>query len=98
MRYVTTLLVICFALQHITVAQLPQAFQVRYYNTENGLPSNSIKGIQWDEETGFLWFATEAGIVRFNGIDFKTFSNQNTSFITTERILFLTRNNQNSIY
>ena len=43
---------------------------VQTYTTDNGLPSNGIKGLQWDEATEFLWMATEAGIVRFNGVDF----------------------------
>src|SRR5215467_3756707 len=93
-----TILLISFALQQVTNAQLPPTFQIRYYNTENGLPSNSIKGIQWDKETGFLWFATEAGVVRFNGVNFKTFNTQNTPFIATERMGVITRNNQGTIY
>ena len=68
-------------------------YQVRQYSTENGLPSNGIKGMQWDEQTGFLWIATEAGIVRFNGIDFETYTQKNTPFISSERMLYLARTN-----
>ena len=39
---------------------------VQEFTTENGMPSNGIKGLQWDERTNFLWIATEAGIVRFH--------------------------------
>src|SRR5215831_7076863 len=84
-------------LQQITFAQSP-TFQTRYYTTENGLPSNGIKGIEWDDSTGFLWLGTEAGIVRFNGIDFKTFTRENTPFIGSERISFLIRNNKGTTY
>jgi signal transduction histidine kinase len=98
MKLTVTFLAISFVFGQIMFAQTSPTYQIRYYNTENGLPSNGVKGLEWDEETGFLWMATEAGIVRFNGIDFKTFSNQNTSFITSERISFMTKNNRGDIY
>src|SRR6476646_8258033 len=89
-----TLLVISIAFSRITIAQIPATFQTRHYTTENGLPSNGLKGLEWDEQTGFLWIATEAGIVRFNGIDFKTYTNKNTPFIGSERFRLLIRNNK----
>ncbi|HET6996305.1 MAG TPA: HAMP domain-containing sensor histidine kinase [Chitinophagaceae bacterium] len=96
MRLILLFLLSIF-LRQTMIAQAP-AFQTRYYTTENGLPSNGIKGIEWDEPTGFLWFGTEAGVVRFNGIDFKTFTKENTPFIGSERIAFVIRNNSGSIY
>ena len=93
MKLTVVLLVINLAVQQITIAQTPPTFQIQHYTTENGLPSNGIKGLEWDEETGFLWIATEAGIARFNGIDFRIFASQNTPFITTERISFMQRCN-----
>ncbi len=71
---------------------------VQQYTTDNGLPSNGIKGIQWDEKTEFLWLSTEAGIVRFNGVDFKSFTKQNMPEIGSERMLFLVRNEAGNIY
>ena len=79
-------------------AQGPAKFYTRYFTTENGLPSNGVKGIQWDEKTGFLWIATEAGVSRFNGIDFRNFNHDNTPAITAERMLFLVRNSKGHIY
>ncbi|HEX6849192.1 MAG TPA: ATP-binding protein [Chitinophagaceae bacterium] len=73
-------------------------FRTSYYTTENGLPSNGIKGLQWDEHTGFLWIATEAGISRFNGLDFTNFTIENTPFIESERMLFIVKNNGGKIY
>ena len=73
-------------------------FLATHYTTENGLPSNGIKGLQWDEQSGFLWIATEAGISRFNGLDFKNFTNENTPFIEAERMLFIVKNNKGRIY
>jgi signal transduction histidine kinase len=78
-------------------SQSQLGFRTFTYTTENGLPSNGIKGMQWDENTGFLWIATEAGISRFNGIDFTNFTRGNTNFITAERIRFMVRNRDNQI-
>lgn len=80
------------------VAQTVEGSHVQQYTTENGLPSNGIKGLQWDEKTGFLWMATEAGIVRFNGVDFKSYTKENMPSIASERMLFIARNNRGKIY
>ncbi len=98
MKLPAAFLVISIVFNHIINAQIPATFQTRHYTTENGLPSNGIKGLEWDEETGFLWVATEAGIVRFNGIDFKTYTNKNTPFIGSERFRLIVRNNKGIIY
>ncbi len=79
-------------------AQLVSSSSLQQYTTENGLPSNGIKGLQWDEKTEFLWLSTEAGIVRFNGVDFKSFTKENTPEIGSERMLFLIRNTAGNIY
>lgn len=71
---------------------------VRSYSTENGLPSNGILGMQWDEKTGFLWIATEAGLVRYNGIDFKVFTRENKRRIATDRMVFLLRDYNGKIF
>jgi signal transduction histidine kinase len=79
-------------------AQTAANFHMQQYTTDNSLPSNGIKGLQLDEETGFLWMATEAGIVRFNGVDFKPYTKENMSSIASERMLFIARNNAGKIY
>lgn len=45
----------------------------RQYTIENGLPSNTVYNIMRDK-SGFLWFATDRGIARFNGLTFERFS------------------------
>jgi ligand-binding sensor domain-containing protein len=56
------------------------------YTSENGLPQNSIKDIAADSD-GFIWLATEDGLVRFDGRQFKVFESSylktgdNVSFI-----------------
>jgi len=55
-------------------SQTPKSFIITTFNTENGLTANGIKGLAYDRKTNFLWVATEAGIMRFNGQDFKAFT------------------------
>jgi signal transduction histidine kinase/ligand-binding sensor domain-containing protein len=78
--------------------QTPKGFLIKEYSSENGLPSNGIKGMEFDETTGFLWIGTEAGIARFNGIDFKIFSKNNLPYLSTERIAYLLRNDKGAIF
>lgn len=64
-----------------------QAFNRRYsvvnYTDENGLPQNSVKAITQGRD-GFVWIATENGLVRFDGLHFFTFNKENTG-ITNSR-------------
>jgi signal transduction histidine kinase len=97
MKYIIFFLLI-FVTTCCKVFSQQKNFRVNYYTTENGLPSNGIKGLQWDEQSGFLWTATEAGVSRFNGLDFSNFTIENTPFIEAERMLFLVKNNSGKIY
>jgi signal transduction histidine kinase len=90
-------LLLCIGINHAR-AQKNHRFLSRHYTVENGLPSNGIKGIEWDESTGFLWIATEAGIVRFDGINLKIFTKQNKPIIKSERMSFITRSFDSGIY
>ena len=46
--------------------------QLIEYNTSNGLPSDIVYGVVQDEK-GYIWIATDNGIVKFNGSTFKKF-------------------------
>jgi signal transduction histidine kinase len=96
LRALFTCILICFSVA--ITAQGNNHFHIRQYGTEDGLPSNGIKGLQWDTATRFLWIATEAGIVRYNGMSFKSYTGEDNPHITNERILFLIRNNAGRIY
>ncbi len=56
----------------IIAAQQPQpAF--KHFTTEDGLPSSQIYQALQDVD-GFMWFATDRGVVKYNGYEFKTFT------------------------
>lgn len=52
-----------------------EIFHQETTNTE-GLPSNSVYDIMQDDK-GFIWFATDEGVSRFDGRNFATFKSQN---------------------
>jgi len=92
------LLLLFFAGRCLPLVAQSNEYLIQSFTTDNGLPSNGIKGMEWDEETGFLWIATEAGVTRYNGIDFLTFSRANTPEISSERMLFMLKNRLGRIY
>lgn len=47
---------------------------IQLYNTDNGLPQNSVKDIIKDRH-GFIWLTTENGIVRYDGLNFLVYKN-----------------------
>jgi signal transduction histidine kinase len=69
-----------------TTAQQKYIFE--RLNSENGLPTNAIKGLQFDAKNRFLWIATESGIVRYNGHGFQDFGNIASNEKLNGRIVF----------
>jgi signal transduction histidine kinase/ligand-binding sensor domain-containing protein len=51
-------------------------WSVRVWQSEEGLPNNSINSLTQTPD-GYLWLATDAGIVRFDGVRFEEFSPTN---------------------
>src|SRR5215831_665990 len=98
MRRYLFLLALLSSITSTSLSQITPGFRIQKFNTESGLPSNGIKGLQWDDSTGFLWIATEAGIVRYNGLQFKIFNKEDEPHIANERILFMIKNNSGRIY
>lgn len=83
-----------------------QDFPKLHYKVEDGLPSNTVYNVYRDSK-GFLWFTTDKGVARYNGIRFETFSTfnglaDNEVFFTVEdpygRIWFGTYNGELCYY
>lgn len=62
-------------------------YTVVHYTDENGLPQNSIKGICADS-SGYIWLATESGLVRFDGTRLRLFEPEE-AFNGNSRILYM---------
>jgi len=54
------------------------AYQIISYHTQNGLPTNLTKAVHRDRE-GYIWFATDAGIVRHDGRNMVHYTNELTT-------------------
>ena len=59
-------------------------YNVINYNSDNALPQNSIKGMAFDRN-GFLWMATEMGLVRFDGRNFREYNMDNSPAMLANR-------------
>jgi signal transduction histidine kinase/ligand-binding sensor domain-containing protein/ActR/RegA family two-component response regulator len=55
---------------------------------EDGLPQNSIKSIAQTAD-GYLWLATQAGLVRFDGVRFTVFTTANAPALTNSNVMTL---------
>ncbi len=53
-----------------------QVSQFRNYSIKDGLPSSEVYHAMQDSK-GYLWFATDKGVSRFDGYTFKTFTTAN---------------------
>lgn len=46
-----------------------QSYQYRNYNIDNGLPSSEVYHV-FQDSRGYIWFATNMGVSRYDGYDF----------------------------
>jgi len=79
-----------------TQAQLQYNFE--RINTDNGLSTNAIKGLQFDEKNRFLWVATESGILRYNGYGFQNFGDYEQTKVLDDRIVFFDKANDGKLF
>jgi hypothetical protein len=71
MKLIISLSIFIFCI-HISLAQ---GFRVSSYNREDGLQSELDKSISQDA-LGFIWVASDEGLIRFNGFKFQLFRNE----------------------
>ncbi|MBP9883286.1 MAG: hypothetical protein KBF32_07785, partial [Chitinophagales bacterium] len=63
------LFILLLGLPHFLQAQYPY---MKHYTTADGLPSNTINDMLQDD-AGFMWFATDEGVSRFDGQQFTNY-------------------------
>jgi signal transduction histidine kinase len=65
-----------FAMSACAAALEPSTSLANYgrqaWAMENGLPQNTVQALAQTQD-GFLWLGTEAGLVRFDGVEFQTY-------------------------
>lgn len=66
-------------------AQPLRQFGQQLWQTDNGLPQNAVHAIHQTRD-GYLWLATDGGLVRFDGIDFTLFDRHSTPALRSNLI------------
>ena len=67
------------------------------WQSDSGLPENTVRAILQTRD-GYLWIGTEAGLVRFDGVDFAVFDRSNTLAMQSEFISSLKEDADGSLW
>jgi ligand-binding sensor domain-containing protein/signal transduction histidine kinase len=67
------------------------------WTTANGLPQNGADDILQTKD-GYLWFATEEGLARFDGVEFTVFDKTNTPELTNSWIVRMLEDSAGGIW
>lgn len=68
------------------VSDIAQRYVIENWTTAKGLPQNSVNRIAQGAE-GYLWLATNGGLVRFDGLNFTVFDLSSSPQIGSNRII-----------
>jgi ligand-binding sensor domain-containing protein/signal transduction histidine kinase len=79
---------LCFFLITVHVSSVFAAYQVDVWQTDEGLPQGTVTSIAQTGD-GYLWLGTQNGLVRFDGVSFKVFNQNNVPAIKNDRIVQL---------
>ncbi len=77
-------LLIFAILQTVNLAKSDK-FVIQNWGMDEGLPTNRVIKIESDQN-GFLWLATDNGLVRFDGFKFTTYNSLNSKLISDNLI------------
>ncbi len=72
-------------------------FAHQTWRTENGLPQNTVHAVLQTRD-GYMWFATEGGVVRFDGVRFEVYDRQNTPELKSNNIRALAEGADGSLW
>ncbi len=83
----------------LTTTVFSQSIRFNHLTTENGLSNNNVFDILQDK-SGFLWFATDDGLNRFDGYDFKIFRHEpeNPNSLSDNSVWFLREDKKGKIW
>lgn len=67
-------------------------------NDNDGLPQNSIIGQYLDTTSGMFWLATSGGLVRFNGVSAKSFTNSTYPALLINQLVCLFKTTDQQVH
>ena len=68
-----------------------------HWTVDDGLPINAVTDIAQDQDD-FLWLTTRAGLVRFDGLSFKTYNSRTSTGLPSDRLIKLYRTPDQSLW
>ena len=78
-------------------AEKPANYIVGHWDTEDGLPHNSVKQL-FQTRDGYLWIGTQQGLARFDGLSFTVFNRSNTPGIPNSQITSFAETRDGSLW
>ena len=92
MKILNLHIIFLFTFNFCIFAQTESSIQEKYItktiNVESGLPQNTVNSIVQSKQ-GYLWIGTNAGLVRYDGLNIVTFTKINCDSISNDQILSL---------
>ena len=67
------------------------------WQTDNGLPQNTVHSVLQTRD-GYLWLGTEGGLVRFDAIQFATFTHRTTPQLGSDLIYSLMQDRSGALW
>lgn len=83
--------------QSMNVRLSEKQYVSKKWDNTNGLPVNTIFRLTKDQ-SGYLWAATEEGLVRFDGVNFKIFNQDNVPGLVSTMFYDLAESTQGGIW
>ena len=74
----------------------PVTYSLQSWQVEDGLPDSSVSHVLQDYD-GYLWLSTIAGLVRFDGVDFKLFASPLISGVAARNIRALVQEDDSTL-
>ncbi|RMH68880.1 MAG: hypothetical protein D6675_14560 [Gemmatimonadetes bacterium] len=95
-------LIICQRVSAAEKAGLPpekklSQYVLRHWSMEEGLPSNNLTDVLQTHD-GYLWITTFSGVTRFDGLNFTTFTKENTPGIHSNLFRCLTEDQNGTLW
>ncbi len=98
-RVIATLMVMIWALPLVALDPEvhPTQYSLRGWSTEDGLPQNTVQTIVQGHH-GYLWFATQEGLARFDGISFRVWDTHSIPALPARNVRTLLEDQYNRLW
>lgn len=83
--------------QDTSIVISDQQYVSQKWDNTRGLPVNTVFNVVKDE-TGYLWAATEEGLVRFDGVNFRTYNQDNVPGVVSSMFYDLKKSSDGGVW